>query len=119
MKWETKNDLKRDELLKKEHDADYPGVADLYKIIDSGTRLVVVEKELVEKLRNKAKVTPVELVRGSVQIRSYRINDLALDLIPGHEELYEWKYEYDGKFLGYMAGLLPLLKMKADKYAII
>lgn len=119
MKWETKNDLKRDELLKMEHDADYPGVADLYKIIDSGTRLVVVEKELVEKLRNRAKVTPTELVRGSVQIRSYRIDDLALDLIRGHEELYEWKYEYDGKFLGYMAGLLPLLKMKADKYAII
>jgi CRISPR-associated endonuclease/helicase Cas3 len=119
MKWETKNDLKRDELLKMEHDADYPGVADLYKIIDSGTRLVVVEKKLVEKLRNRAKVTPTELVRGSVQIRSYRINDLALDLIRGHEELYEWKYEYDGKFLGYMAGLLPLLKMKADKYAII
>ena len=119
MKWELKNDGKRDELLKKEHDADYPGVADLYRIIDAGTKLVVVEKKLIEKLKTKISVTPIELVRGSVQIRSYRINNLALELIQGHKELYEWKYEYDGEFLGYMAGVLPLLEMKKDKYAII
>lgn len=119
MKWELKNDEKRDELLKKEHDADYPGVADLYRIIDAGTKLVVVEKKLIEKLKTKISVTPIELVRGSVQIRSYRINNLALELIQGHKELYEWKYKYDGEFLGYMAGILPLLKMEVDKYAII
>lgn len=94
---------------------DFPGVDRLYRVIDADTRLVVVERELAERLREGCHVGRRDLLAGSVQIWSSKIRKLGLVPVSeasddDEDALYLWPHAYDPDFLGYMAGLLPILR---------
>jgi hypothetical protein len=103
---------KNKRLQKMENEMVYPEVANLYKVIASDTRMVVVDKKLVEKLESVQIIDPKELNRKSVQLWTNKISKLGLDSVKGYENsgLYSWPYDYDPNFLGYMKGVLPLLE---------
>ncbi|GIK60569.1 MAG: DEAD/DEAH box helicase family protein [Ignavibacteriota bacterium] len=111
---------KHQRLIKMEDEMDYPEVANLYKVIASDTRLVVVDKELVKRLENHIKVSPKEINRKSVQLWLNKINMLSIGFVKGYENsgLYAWQYDYDPAFLGYMKGLLPLLERDHEGYQV-
>ena len=112
---------KHKRIQKMEMEMDYPEVANLYKVIASDTRLVLVDKTLIDKLEKHERVDPREINRNSVQLWSNKINKLELDFVKGYENsgLYAWPYDYDPDFLGYMAGVLPLLKSTLDGFEAI
>jgi hypothetical protein len=87
-------------------------------VIDADTRLVVVDKHVVDAIRNHKKVSPRDLLRGSVQLWTTKIKDLDVQPITGRQELYAWTMAYDPDFLGYMAGVLPLVYAKQDGFVV-
>ncbi len=106
--------LRMEEIFQAEKDADYPQVAKLCRIIDAVTQTVVVEPELIRRLENPDRTQWPgwrEVMLGSVQLWANRLDAGKLPVKPlGHDgEVWAWIGEYNS-FLGYMAGLLPLLK---------
>ena len=103
-----------EEIFRAELDADYPQVAKLCRIIDAATKTVVVESGLIQRLENPDRNQWPgwrELMLGSVQLWANRLDAGKLPVKPlGHDgELWAWIGEYNS-FLGYMAGVLSLLK---------
>ena len=111
--------LADDRLSKAERERDYPEVAKAGRVIDTDTRLVVVESELLQRLEARQRVRFQDLLLGSVQIWATAIETLALESVRGHSELYAWQYDYDACFLGYMAGILKLKDFQAQGGAIL
>jgi len=113
---------KSKEIKNKENVKDYPEVAKLCKVIDSNTRLVIIAPEIIDALKNHEKIQPIDITRNSVQIRFYKINskNFSTFCIPfyDNEELYYWKAKYDGKFLGYMEAIIPLLEIDNNGFAM-
>jgi CRISPR-associated endonuclease/helicase Cas3 len=106
--------LRMKEISQAENDADYPQIGKLCRIIDSDTRTVVVEPGLIQRLEKPDRSQWPdwrEMMLGSVQIWANRLDAGRLPVKPiGHGgELWAWIGGYDS-FLGYMAGVLPLLK---------
>jgi CRISPR-associated endonuclease/helicase Cas3 len=112
-------DLADDRLGKAERERDYPEVAKAGRVIDTDTRLVVVESTLLQRLEARERVKFQDLLLGSVQIWATAIEHLGLEPVRGHGELYAWQYDYDAKFLGYMAGVLKLKDFQARGGAIL
>jgi hypothetical protein len=52
------------------------------------------------------------LVRGSVQIWRKKVIDLGIRPLDRDGDLFYWTGPYDREFLGYMAGVLPLIQGK-------
>jgi len=102
--------IEADALRKAERREDFPEVAKLYQVIDSDTRTVVVDADLVKRIDNGDRVPWRDLVRGTVQIRARNIERWAVRPVRDQEELYYWTGVYDPDFLGYMAGVLPLIQ---------
>ncbi|MGI8965902.1 MAG: CRISPR-associated helicase/endonuclease Cas3, partial [Limisphaerales bacterium] len=105
--------LRMAEIFQAEKDADYPQVAKLCRVIDAATQTVVVEPELIHRLENPDRSQWPgwrEMMLGSVQIWASRLDAAKLPVKPFcHDgELWAWIGEYNS-FLGYMAGVLPLL----------
>ncbi len=103
-----------EDIFQAEKDADYPQVAKLCRIIDAATKTVVVEPGLIQRLENPDRSQWPgwrELMLGSVQLWANRLDAGKLPVKPlGHDgELWAWIGEYNS-FLGYMAGVMPLLK---------
>ncbi len=98
--------LGHDSLAEAERHCNYPCVAENGRVIDTDTRIVVVDPALIERLVARERVHFKELLAGSVQLWSTKINALRLECMPSRPELYRWPYEYDAEFLGYMAGVL-------------
>ena len=98
----------KEAILVAERNADFPMVEDLFRVIASNTLTAVVDKDLAERLEHGETVTPDELQSGSVQIWQDRAQDWGIvdfEFLPG---LKKWTLPYDS-FLGYMAGVLPLI----------
>ncbi len=115
-----KYDDKIDKIQMYEKAHDYPKVADNCKIIDSDTRLVVMNQEIIEMLENGKKINSRELVKNSVQIWSDKISKLELKLINEQREIYRWfDGGYDAKFLGYMKYILEIEEIKELDVLII
>jgi CRISPR-associated endonuclease/helicase Cas3 len=95
-------------LLDAEIVGDYPAVAKLGKVIDSDTRLVIVDAKLRDRLAAFEPVKSRELLSHSVQIWCNALPDFGLEEIRGRPGIYWWPHPYDGQFLGYMEGALPL-----------
>ena len=101
-----------EDIFQAEKDADYPKVAKLCRIIDAATHTVVVEPELIQRLENPDRGQWPdwrEMMLGSVQLWTGKEREFALPEVPGLPGVYSWNLEYN-PFLGYMAGVLPLLK---------
>ncbi len=95
-------------LVEAEDERRYPDVAEQGRVIDSDTRLVVVDPVLCDRIARRDKVANRDLLAGSVQIWANRVGHLGLDPLSGREDIYWWPYAYDPNFLGYMAGALSL-----------
>jgi len=101
---------KAEQLVKAESNMDYPEVGRLNRVIDADTRLVIVDQELVNMIKNRQSISSRALLLHSVQMWSERIRDLGLELLDTEKELFcLGSYRYDPAFLGYMEGLLPLV----------
>ena len=101
---------KAGDLTRLERTMDYPAVADSYRVIEAGTVTVVVDPEIVQRLKNSEPVGWRMVQMGSVQMRMKQAERLgALPLFEdGENGLYEWRGEYEREFLGYMAGVLDV-----------
>ena len=109
--------LRKDELLKAERSLNFPRVAELFRVIDSPTLTAVVDSTLQETLESGQHVPNQELQNGSVQIYKSRASEWTVrefDYVPG---LFAWELGYD-PFLGFMAGVLPLVDGGAKGYMV-
>jgi CRISPR-associated endonuclease/helicase Cas3 len=97
-----------DDILKAERNGDFPAVEELFRVIASNTLTAIVDTELIARLERGEKISPDDVQNGSVQIWQNRADEWGtseFEFIPG---LRKWLLEYDS-FLGYMAGVLPLI----------
>lgn len=95
----------------------YPEVAKMCTIIDSDTRLVLIDPETIRILENGGKVSSIQLIKNSVQIWAKKIDELRLVQIRGYNEIYQWPADgYDSEFLGYMK---MILSNEATKYDVL
>ncbi|WP_242833482.1 CRISPR-associated helicase/endonuclease Cas3 [Desulfosporosinus youngiae] len=85
-----------------------------FKVIDSDTRLVVVDLAVAKRLQY-GKVDWQELQKVSVQIAKYKLDELRTPVIMDH--IYRWNLEYDD-FLGYMASIVKLKKYRGEAIII-
>ncbi|KLU64839.1 hypothetical protein DEAC_c31670 [Desulfosporosinus acididurans] len=92
----------------------FPQVEQDFKVIDSNTRLVVVDPAVAKRLQY-GKVDWKELQKVSVQIAKYKLDELRTPMIMDY--IYRWNLEYDC-FLGYMAGIVKLKKYKGEAIII-
>lgn len=95
-------------LLTAENEIRYPETAKYGKVINADTRLVVVDQDLRSRIIARERVSMQELLSGSVQIWTNRMDRLGLDSLPGRDEIFWWPHAYDPTFLGYMEGALFL-----------
>ena len=94
-----------------ERNADFPTVEKLFRVIDSDTVTAIVDEALVLRLEAYEKITRAELQSASVQIWHSKEQEFGLERLErvrGYDDLRKWKLPYD-HFLGYMAGVLPLV----------
>lgn len=110
---------KATELYAAEANCDFESVHNGFKLIDSDTRLVVIDPELVRRLEQWEKVNWREIQVNSVQLWAYRIQDLALEPIRGHDGLYQWGDNTYDAFLGCMAGIIKNEEFNAAGGAVI
>jgi CRISPR-associated endonuclease/helicase Cas3 len=106
------------ELHKAEIAYDFPTVQKIFRVIDAETRTAVVSKSLQSRIRNYEPVDWRELQQHSVQIYADRVEGLRLEEASRHPGIFFWNLPYD-EFLGYMAGVLPLIKGQLDGGFII
>lgn len=100
---------------------EYPDVARLCQVIQSDTRTVVIDPTLIDALRARQRVSHRQLLLNSVQIWANKVIKLPIaPLFPNRAKqddsntLYMWNGAYDPDFLGYMAGVIPLLEGLQD-----
>ena len=119
LRLELRNDRgQKSEIIEKieraEKAADYPEVAKHCRIITADTQTVLVDQELAKRIESRDRAlfpSWRDIMQNSVQIWASRVDPRKLPLRPvGPDgELWLWIGNYDS-FLGYMAGVLPLLK---------
>lgn len=118
----VKTDAK--EILLNERKKAYKKVSEACKIIKTDTRTVIIDKDIAEAVRKGNNISRTDLMNYSVQLWSNKIDKLELypiiqDSFSPDLGLYEWSYEYDPDFLGYMKGVLKLEELFIDKEGII
>lgn len=92
------------ELLAYESASNFRSVEKGFRVIDSDTRIVVVNQEVASGLEY-GRLNWRELQKNSVQIAYYKLAELKTpEILPG---IYEWNLGYND-FLGYMAGIVRL-----------
>ena len=101
-------------LLRAEDAFDFPEVAQLFRVIATDTRTVLVDQEVQKRLESKQlseRPHWKEIMESSVQIWASRLDEGKWPLKPiGHDgELWAWIGKYDS-FLGYMAWVIEALK---------
>ena len=100
-------------LMEHEDLQNFPQVERDFKVINSDTRLAVVDTGVAKRLRAGI-FNWRELQKVSVQIAKYKLDELRIPYIM--DEIYHWNLEYDN-FLGYMAGIVK--RKKLDGQALI
>lgn len=97
------------EIRAAEDGMEYPTVAELCRVIEADTRLVIVDPLLVQRIRAGAQIEAQEIVQHSVRIWASRIDRLPVEPVfaaGSSDGLFTWNAEYDPAFLGYMAGVV-------------
>jgi len=96
-----------EKLFKMEKELRFPQVEKGFKVIPGGTKSVVVDKLLIERINKYEKVDWQDIQKGSVQIFGYRLDALKTPEFPNYPGLFHWNLLYDD-FIGYMAGVLQV-----------
>jgi len=97
-------------IVAKEKDKDFPFVDNNFQVIETITKIAVVDDCIAQKIRD-GKVDWRELQNNSVQIAKYKLDELKTPKLL--DEIYEWNLEYNS-FLGYMAGIIELIKRETE-----
>jgi CRISPR-associated endonuclease/helicase Cas3 len=100
-------------ILQHEKDSDYPEVAQLCRLITADTQTVLVNQDLVALFETRDKTqfpNAKEVMLNSVQVWKTRLPDLDPKPVGFGDDLFALRPEQYDDFLGYMKGLLPLLK---------
>lgn len=97
---------KHKRLVDAESNLNFPQVENDFKVIDTDSRLVVVEVTVASQLKY-GKIDWRGLQKVSVQIAKFKLDELKTPIIV--DNIYRWNLDYDG-FLGYMAGIVKLKK---------
>jgi CRISPR-associated endonuclease/helicase Cas3 len=113
-----KDDLTAAENSGNMSNADFEAVAAQFQVIDSATVTATVNEGLKARLRAGRHVSRRELQMGSVQLWGRKVNELRLPQFPAYPGVYEWNLDYDS-FLGYMAGLLPIIEFSSGSPTVI
>jgi len=96
-----------------ERDEDYPQVAQDCRLINSDTKTIIVKEALIERLLSFERdhlPTSTEIMQNSVQVWAKKLRELpTIPLGFGGELLGIQSGCYD-HYIGYMKGLLPILK---------
>ena len=100
-------------LIKAEKDdCDYPKVSQDCRVIQTETRTVVVDPNIIARLKRYERVPPLEVVRHSVQMFNSKIEKFGISPITSDSDLFflpeSWNYDPD--FLGYMAEMVKQSK---------
>jgi CRISPR-associated endonuclease/helicase Cas3 len=99
-------------IVQAEKKADYPTVADLFKVIqDERAFTVVVDERLKERLEKGKKPTRKDIQTLTVRMRKDQIEALRLPRIRGYEDLFLCYPEYYDDFVGYMRGILQVISV--------
>lgn len=107
------------DVMKAEKEMDYPTVGKLNRVIDADTKLVVVDTDLADAIRKRRSVSARELLRNSVQMWAQKIEQLALEPLCQSREIFGLgSCAYDPDFLGYMAGVVPLVYGGQDGFYV-
>lgn len=97
---------KHKRLVDSERNLNFPQVESDFKVIDTDTRLVVVDDTVAVQLKY-GKMDWRDLQKVSVQIAKFKLDELKTPIIV--DDIYRWNLDYDD-FLGYMAGIVKLKK---------
>jgi CRISPR/Cas system-associated endonuclease/helicase Cas3 len=97
-----------------EQSKNFPQVEKQFKVIDTDTRLVVVDPNVAERLRYSS-VSWKELQRVTVQIAKYKLDELSTPMLL--DSIYEWNLDYNN-FIGYMAGIIKQGKLEREMLII-
>jgi CRISPR-associated endonuclease Cas3-HD len=84
----------------------FPEVDRDFKVIDTETRLVVTDSNIADNIK-RGNINWKELQKVSVQIPKYKLDELGTPKVL--DNIYFWNIDYND-FLGYMAGIIPLIK---------
>lgn len=118
-----KKKIASDNLMKEEEKLNFQQVSDAYRIIDSDTATVIVDRDLVEKLKRGIPVNWQTIQTNSVQLWISKIAKLRLNPIEKcfKDNIYSWvdSYEYDPEFLGIMGGILKTENFFKNEYGIL
>ncbi len=97
-------------LILEEQKQGFQEVSTGYRIIDSETATVIIDKGLVKKLEQGVPINWQDLQNNSVQLWANKIRNFNLKPIVGcaQDDIYSWTdtYDYDPHFLGIMAGII-------------
>lgn len=93
-------------LVTNEELQNFPQVEREFIVIDTDTRLVVVDPTVADRLQH-GNVDWRELQKVSVQIAKYKLDELKTPMIT--DNIFIWNLDYNN-FLGYMAGIVKLKK---------
>ncbi len=101
---------KSKQLLLDEEKQGFQEVSRDYRIIDSDTATVIIDRSLIEKLELGIPVSWQTIQNHSVQLWTHKVSQLRLREIKGCKQdgIYSWidSYDYDPNFLGIMSGSL-------------
>lgn len=101
-------------LVSNEKLLDFPFVEKEFKVIDTDTRIAVIDKQMADKIKY-GMIDWIELQKNSVQIAKYKLDELRVPKVT--DSIYTWNLEYDD-FLGYMAGIVHLKKLEGEALII-
>jgi len=96
---------------------DFPEVAQLFRVITTDTRTVLVDHEIEKRLKSRRPPERPhwkEIMENSVQVWSNRLPFLPFRPLPGLEDILVIQENCYDDFLGYMKGVLPLIKAQHD-----
>lgn len=94
---------KHQTLIDNEVSKNFRSIEHDFKVIDSDTRLAIVDAEIAKQLQS-GMVDWHKLQNASVQIAKYKLEELKIQ--PIMPDIYWWDRGYN-EFLGYMAGIIP------------
>jgi CRISPR-associated endonuclease/helicase Cas3 len=97
-------DASQNKIIKADDRLDFSEVAKQFNVIDSDTRIVLVDAVLAERVKNYDFPLRKTIMEHSVQIWHYKLTEYAVTEI-NDSGIYRWDLAYDD-FLGYMAGVL-------------
>jgi CRISPR/Cas system-associated endonuclease/helicase Cas3 len=105
-----------EKLLSCEQSLRFPNVEQTFKVINTDTKLVIVDKKIIESIKDYNKVSWQDIQNHSVRIYGYNLDRYSIE--PILSGTYQWILKYDD-FLGIMAGALPVIRAEGGGGLIV